>query len=667
MKCHSLHIRKMKSWKEEMAGMHIVLVLDQYDSLNNGMTVAARRNTEELRARGHTVTVLAGGMTESDKAPVSKMWVPFFQPLIEKQGFCFARPNDEAYYQAFFGADIIHFYLPTWFCRRGEEIARQMKIPTVASFHVQPENITYSVGLGKSKRTNDAIYRFFYHSFYSRFRYIHCPSDMIAEELMRHGYNAQCRVISNGVSDLFKPQRVQRPSQLQGKFVVLMIGRLSAEKRQDILIKAVRHSRYGDRIQLVFAGSGPKEKKYRRLGRNLSNAPLFGFYSQEELLGLINASDLYVHTSDAEIEGISCIEAMACGAVPVISDSELSATKSFALHPDSLFRAGDAQSLAEKLNYWIEHAQERLETGWLYAQRAGQMRVSRCVAEMETLYRDVIADYWSNGYKQPEESLLSRITHPDADQVTVAYSKTTTVKQALFSAFTNFLALILYIIDTVCFGYKVKGKKVLKKVKGGAVTVVNHVHPMDCTMVKLAVFPRRIYFTSLRRNFELPFIGWLIKLCGALSLPLDNNEMVWFQKQLKRGINRGDWVHYYPEGLLVRDHRALRNFHAGAFLTAVHSGCPVIPMVITYLYPRGLWRLAGGKRRMLLSIGDPQYPNSALSLKEAVMELQARTQLSMQQMMNDPTPAEELSLSLAVRVACLLFLAVQAFRFLGVG
>ncbi|MEA4969323.1 MAG: glycosyltransferase [Candidatus Pelethousia sp.] len=646
--------------------MKIVLVIDQFDKLNNGTTATAQRYAEALRIRGHTVTVLASGIVEKDKISVAEMRIPIFQPLIEKQGFCFARPNDEAYFQAFSSADIIHFYLPTQFCRRGEEIARQMRIPTVASFHLQPENITYSLGLGKSRRANDAFYRYFYHSFYSRFRYIHCPSEMIAGQLHRHGYDAQCRVISNGVSEQFRPQAVSRPLPLQNKFIVLVIGRLSAEKRQDIVIKAVRSSKYADRIQLVFAGRGPKERKYKRLGKGLPNAPLFGFYSQEELLGLINACDLYIHASDAEIEGISCMEAMACGLVPVISDSELSATKLFALHPNSLFCAGDARSLAERIDYWIEHPQERQETGWLYAQRANQMRVSRCAAEMEVLYKDVIADYWSNGYKKPEESSLRRMTHPDSAKVSVAYSQITPIKQTLFSAFTNLLALLLYIIDTVCFGLKVRGKEAFKKVKGGAVTVMNHIHPMDCTMVKLAVFPRRIYFTSLRRNLELPFVGWLIKLCGALPLPLDMKEMVWFQKQLKHGIHRGDLVHYYPEGLLIRHHEELRDFHTGAFFTAVYSGCPVIPMVITYLYPRGLWRLAGGKRRMLLSIGDPQYPNGALSHKEAVQELSERTREAMRQMKEEPASAEELSLSLVVRAACVLFLAVQVLQILGV-
>ncbi len=78
---------------------------------------------------------------------------------------------------------------------------------------------------------------------------------------------------------------------------------------------------------------------------------------------LINECDLYVHASDAEIEGISCMEALACGLVPIISDSRLSATMQFALDERSLFRAGDAADLAAKMDFWIEHPEERLKNG----------------------------------------------------------------------------------------------------------------------------------------------------------------------------------------------------------------------------------------------------------------------------------------------------------------
>ena len=41
--------------------MNIVLVIDQFDNGNNGTTITARRYAEQLRRRGHRVTILAGG------------------------------------------------------------------------------------------------------------------------------------------------------------------------------------------------------------------------------------------------------------------------------------------------------------------------------------------------------------------------------------------------------------------------------------------------------------------------------------------------------------------------------------------------------------------------------------------------------------------------------
>jgi hypothetical protein len=76
--------------------------------------------------------------------------------------------------------------------------------------------------------------------------------------------------------------------------------------------------------------------------------------------------------------------------------------------------------------------------------------------------------------------------------------------------------------------------------------------------------------------------------------------------------------------------------------------------------------MAGGKRQMLLTIGAPQYPDSALSNKNAVQELTERTWEIMQRMMKEPVPTIELSPSLALRLACLFILARQVFHCFGV-
>ena len=181
--------------------------------------------------------------------------------------------------------------------------------------------------------------------------------------------------------------------EFKDKFVITMIGRYSNEKRQDVLIDAVLKSKYTDKIQLVLAGKGPKETKYKKLGNALKNKPVMKFYSKDELISLLKSTDLYVHSADAEIEAISCIEAFACGNVPIIANSKNSATKQFALVKESLFEAGNSDDLANKIDFWIENESYRKEMELKYSQNAEKYRLKNSIIKMEEMFKDAIREY----------------------------------------------------------------------------------------------------------------------------------------------------------------------------------------------------------------------------------------------------------------------------------
>ena len=179
---------------------------------------------------------------------------------------------------------------------------------------------------------------------------------------------------------------------MEGFFNVLMVGRYAGEKRQDVLIDACAKSRYADKIQVILAGKGPLEKKYRHLAEKLPNPAVMGFYEPERLLEILHMADLYVHTSDAEIEAMSCMEAFACGLVPVIADSPRSATPQFALDERSLFPAGDSGALAQRIDWWIEHPAEREEMEHRYAEHAKQYALSESIRQTEEMFRMAIQE-----------------------------------------------------------------------------------------------------------------------------------------------------------------------------------------------------------------------------------------------------------------------------------
>lgn len=370
--------------------MIITLVIDQYGEDNNGTTMTCRRLSEVLRQHGHKVRILAGecaGEEELYETGYTKL--PIVYQVCRSQGMVLAKAKQKVIEAACDGADIVHFLLPFKLAKKTKKYCDKKGIPTMAAFHCQPENITSTIHLGKSKWANDYIYRRF-RKFYNQFSDVHTPSQMMADQLIKHNYKSNIHVISNGVSSFFKYVETEKPDSLKDKFIILMIGRYSIEKRQDLIIEAVKKSPYEKNIQIILAGKGPWKNKLEELSRGLTNQVIFGFYKPEELLKVINYSDLYIHASDAESEAISCIEAFSCGKVPIISDSPLVATNQFALDNHCLFKNGDSDSLEKQIRFFYENESFKNDLSKRYIEYGKEFQLEHCVSKLEAIFQEVI-------------------------------------------------------------------------------------------------------------------------------------------------------------------------------------------------------------------------------------------------------------------------------------
>ena len=373
--------------------MKILIVIDQYDNLSNGTTISAKRFVDGLRKDGNEVQILSTGKDEEDKVSLKTYKFPkIIDKYFKANEMVFARPDEEVMRNVFKEQDVIHFYMPFRLAKKGVKIAEEMHIPHTTAFHVQPENITYTMGLGTHHHLNDTIYTYF-RNYFNKFRHIHCPSNFIANRLKEHGYTAKLHVISNGVGEEFKYNRKEKPEELKDKIVITMVGRYAPEKRQDVLIDAIKKSKYENKIQLILAGKGLCYEQYEKQGENLTNKPILKFYPKDELVDLLSYTDIYVHSADAEIEAISCLEAIACGNVPIISNSNESATVQFAMDEDSLFEHGNSDDLARKIDYFLDNPKVLEEKRKAYSEFANKFRIENSVKLMEEMFREEIEDY----------------------------------------------------------------------------------------------------------------------------------------------------------------------------------------------------------------------------------------------------------------------------------
>ena len=190
--------------------MKVLLVLDQFDGANNGNTISARRLAETLRAKGHEVRIASQGEDNPSKWGFKDYHLPFFDKLVTQQGFVFGTPDEKKMSEAVGWADVVHVMMPFALGKSAVRICLERNIPCTGAFHVQPENIWFSVGLGNFMPLINLTYRFANWYIFKYFHYIHCPSHMIENQLVKHGYKSEIRVISNGISDVFKFHKAEK-------------------------------------------------------------------------------------------------------------------------------------------------------------------------------------------------------------------------------------------------------------------------------------------------------------------------------------------------------------------------------------------------------------------------------------------------------------------------
>ena len=359
---------------------------------------------ENLIKRGHKVKIVTSSNIDDENVYVVKKFnLPILRDIIASQGMQLAIPVKSTMIKAFENSDVVHFLMPFKLSKKGKELCDKMGIASTAAFHVQPENITSTLSLGKIKPLTEFIY-YDFRRFYNKFGHIHCPSNMIKNELEKRNYTANLHVISNGITSSFSQEDVDKPEELKDKFIILMIARFSKEKRQDLLIKAIGKSKYNDKIQLILCGKGPWEKHLQKLSKKyLKNPAIFKFVSQQELHKIINYSDLYVHSSDFDIEAIGCMEAFTCGLVPIISDNKLVATNQFALSEKCLFKSGDAKDLKSKIEYMIEHPNEIEDFSKQYIESSKKYEIEKCIDQMEEMFYQAYEDNLKNSLKSSKQ------------------------------------------------------------------------------------------------------------------------------------------------------------------------------------------------------------------------------------------------------------------------
>ena len=407
---------------ERTEPLKLLFVINNLYTRGNGLSASARRTITLLRERGHDVRVLSSGTAEQAQAcnfttpefTLPAMRFPLADAIISAQGYAFAKPKRKVIKQAVAWADVVHLEEPFGLQARTAHAAKRAGKPALATYHIHPENITATIHLDGVWPLNALLLASWRRRIYALVQVVQCPSDSVRQRLQRWGLGDKLVTISNGVgltpskpevsakTECSEPsgrqvETKQTPGEAQPEgeqiYRLLVVGRFSREKDQATVLKAMRHSRYASQIQLVFAGRGPTEKSLRRAASRLvhdgvlKHAPSFDFFDAAGLDAQAEQADLYIHAAFIEVEGLSCLEVLRHGVVPVIAHSPLTATSQFALDAHSRFKARDPKALARVIDYWLSDNDRRQTEAQKYLNIGAHYDINDCVSRLELVYR----------------------------------------------------------------------------------------------------------------------------------------------------------------------------------------------------------------------------------------------------------------------------------------
>ena len=181
------------------------------------------------------------------------------------------------------------------------------------------------------------------------------------------------------------------------KPTLTVVGRLVNYKPMNVVIRALAQlaDRHPD-VQLEIVGQGPEHDRLAQLAETLGVAERVRFTghvaAHVDVLRRVAASSVFVSASEVEGFGIVVVEAMALGVPYLVADNEAHTEVTAGGVGGELFRRGDAEDLAQRLDALLHDGARRAALGRQgQAYAAAHYRWADAARATEAVYADVIA------------------------------------------------------------------------------------------------------------------------------------------------------------------------------------------------------------------------------------------------------------------------------------
>ena len=336
--------------------MRVLMVSDVYFPRVNGVSTSIQTFRSDLAALGCESWLVAPQYPQSWNDDERIFRQPSRYLVLDPEDRMMKPRPTLAACLAFTGSiDVLHVQTPFVAHSVGLKAARQMRVPTLETYHtffeeylhhylpVLPAGIARAIARTFSRRQCNAVDA------------VVAPSQQLADVLTSYGVTQPIRTIPTGLrldefaggdGAAFRASHgiaLDRP-------VMLLVGRVAHEKNIGFLLSvlsAVRRS--VPNVLFMIAGEGPALPALKRavaLGGVAEHTLFVGYLDRRgALLDCYRAADVFVFASRTETQGLVLLESLALG-VPVVSTAVLGTKEVLRDAAGAIVVAGDVTDFA---------------------------------------------------------------------------------------------------------------------------------------------------------------------------------------------------------------------------------------------------------------------------------------------------------------------------------
>ncbi len=352
--------------------MRIGLFTDTYTPDINGVVSSIVTLQKELEKNGHDVYVITNhkAMTMKKEGNVLRLSGLELKWLY---GYKLSTPyhfsaRDEIMKM---NLDVIHVHTEFGVGMFGRIVAKYLNIPVVTTYHTMYEDYTHYVNrfeIDEVDKITKKMVSSFSKSISDSAQAVISPSEKTKETLIKYGVKTPIYVIPTGLNfDKFNPDHIdyEKVKMIRKTYgieendrLIVFVGRIAPEKSIEIPIEGFRYVE-DPSIKFMIVGGGPQLKELQDMVKRyqLENKIVFtDKVPAEEIPAYYACADCFVSASLTETQGMTYLEALACG-LPVFARYD-EVIKDIVIDGDSGFIFKTPQEFADKLTDFMHLSEE---------------------------------------------------------------------------------------------------------------------------------------------------------------------------------------------------------------------------------------------------------------------------------------------------------------------